>query len=110
MNSSNLMTARYAVIFTSQRTAEGDSAYAAMAERMEQLARAMPGFVDVESVRGTDGLGITVSYWTDLASIEAWRDEAEHRVAQSLGRSDWYAWYRLRICEIARESGFPPIS
>lgn len=81
-----------------------------MAERMEHLARLMPGFVDVESVRGNDGLGITISYWTDLAAIKAWRDEAEHREAQMRGRSEWYRCYHLRICEIASEVKFSPES
>jgi hypothetical protein len=52
----------YAVIFTSLRT-EGDQGYAEAAERMLALAREQPGFLGIESARGDDGLGITVSYW-----------------------------------------------
>ena len=64
----------YAVIFTSLRT-EGDQGYGAMAERMVELAAQQPGFLGVESAR--EGLGITVSYWADLASIAAWKQNAE---------------------------------
>ena len=53
----------YAVVFTSLRT-DGDQGYARMAERMMELAAEQPGFLGVESARGADGLGITVSYWT----------------------------------------------
>jgi len=60
----------YAVIFTSQRT-EGDRGYGRMADRMIELARAQPGFLGVESVRGADGLGITVSYWASKEAIVA---------------------------------------
>ncbi len=92
----------YAVIFTSLRT-EGDRGYAEMAQRMVELASEQPGFLGVESAR--EEAGITVSYWADLASIEAWKQHAEHRVAQALGREHWYADYRVRIARVEREYG-----
>ncbi|ART49770.1 antibiotic biosynthesis monooxygenase family protein [Acidovorax carolinensis] len=92
----------YAVIFTSLRT-EGDQGYGAMAERMVELAAQQPGFLGVESAR--DGLGITVSYWTDLASIAAWKANAEHQEAQHLGREQWYAGFKTRIARVERDYG-----
>jgi heme-degrading monooxygenase HmoA len=93
----------YAVIFTSQRTAAEGAEYEATAERMLELARTMPGFLDVESARSESGVGITVSYWQDLESIRNWRQHAEHQTAQHLGRTRWYAWYKLRICKVEAE-------
>jgi hypothetical protein len=58
----------YAVIFTSTRTSI-DEGYAGMADRMVELASQQPGFLGVESVRGADGLGITVSYWSSPEAI-----------------------------------------
>lgn len=49
------------IAFISQR-ADEDPAYERMASRMLELAQAQPGFLGVESVRGADGLGITLSY------------------------------------------------
>ncbi|ART56583.1 antibiotic biosynthesis monooxygenase [Acidovorax carolinensis] len=92
----------YAVIFTSLRT-EGDQGYGAMAERMVELAAQQPGFLGVESAR--DGLGITVSYWTDLASIAAWKANAEHQEAQHRGREQWYAGFKTRIARVERDYG-----
>lgn len=77
-----------------------------MADRMIELASAQPGFLGVESVRGRDGVGITVSYWANLEAIRGWRAHAEHRVAQSQGRSTWYREYRLRICRVERDMHF----
>lgn len=94
----------FAVIFSSQRT-EGDRGYAAMAERMVALARQQAGFLGVESARDAAGFGLTVSYWTDEAAIAAWRADAEHAVAQRLGRERWYQAFRLRVCRVERESG-----
>ena len=63
--------AYYAVIFSSLRTAEDDAGYDVTAERMAVLAAQMPGYLGIESARGADGLGITVSYWESLAAIKA---------------------------------------
>ena len=95
----------YAVVFTSQRAAGERAEYEATANRMLELARDMPGFLDVESARSEDGGGITVSYWQDLESIRRWREHAEHRAAQHLGRTRWYQWYKLRICKVEAEYG-----
>jgi len=99
------MPACFAVIFTSTRT-EGDNGYAAAAQRMVELARDQPGFLGMESVRGADGIGITVSYWQSEAAILAWRDHPEHRAIQARGRSQWYSEFSTRVCRIEREYAF----
>jgi heme-degrading monooxygenase HmoA len=91
----------YAVIFTSQRAA-AEEGYDLMAQRMVELAAQQPGYLGVESARGADGLGITVSYWKDLASIAAWKAHAQHRVAQETGKRLWYADYMLRVAKVER--------
>ena len=94
----------FAVIFASQRTPPEDG-YEAMAVRMIELAADQPGFLGVESARGSDGFGITVSYWTDLAAIAAWRANAQHRVAQETGRARWYERFEVRIARVERAYG-----
>jgi len=96
-----LPTPCYAVIFTSQRRL-GDAGYAEAAERMVELVQQQPGFIDVRSVRGTDGLGITVSYWDSLAAIAAWRAQAEHAATRERGRANWYAHYELQVVKVER--------
>ncbi len=96
----------YAVIFTSERTLSEPDEYAAMAERMVELARQQPGFLSIESARGRDGVGITVSYWQDLESIKAWKNVAEHQAAQQHGRENWYRNFKVRICRVENEYAF----
>lgn len=96
----------FAVIFSSVRTA-GDHDYAATAARMEELAQSMPGFLGIESARGADGFGITVSYWRDEASIAAWRKHGEHVLAQERGRREWYLHYDIRIARVDRSYSGP---
>jgi heme-degrading monooxygenase HmoA len=91
-----------AVIFTSVRT-EGDNGYAAMSARMDALAAEQPGYLGIEAAR--DRLGITVSYWADEASAQAWKQVAAHVVAQQRGRETWYADYRVRVAVVHRDYG-----
>jgi heme-degrading monooxygenase HmoA len=92
----------YAVIFSSVRT-EGDHGYADMADRMVALAAQQAGFLGIESARET--LGITVSYWTDLAAIAAWKADVDHLAAQRLGHSHWYSAFKTRIAKVERDYG-----
>ena len=95
----------YAVIFTSTRT-EVDEGYGDMAEKMVEMASQQPGFLGVESARGADGLGITVSYWESEEAIAHWRANAEHRIAQGHGRGKWYAEFVTRVAKVERSRGF----
>src|SRR4029077_19389308 len=94
----------YAVIFTSQRR-EGNRGYRDMADRMAQLARQQPGFLGVESVRGADGFGITVSYWESEDAIQCWKAHSEHKFAQQAGKRVLYANYILRVAKVERAYG-----
>lgn len=93
----------YAVIFSSIRTHNEDPEYETMAERMVELAAQQPGFLGVESARSE--VGITVSYWSDLDSIRAWKENVEHKEAQRLGLERWYSSYRTRIACVERDYG-----
>jgi len=93
----------YAVIFTSVRTGIDDG-YGETAARMFELASQLPGFLGVESAR--EGIGITVSYWKDLESIQQWKANAEHQQAQQRGKSDWYSAFYTRIAKVERDYFF----
>ena len=92
-----------AVVFTSVRT-EGDQGYAATAMRMDALAAEQPGYLGIETVHEGDA-GLTVSYWVDEAAAAAWKQVAEHLVAQERGREVWYADYRVRVATVTRAYG-----
>jgi heme-degrading monooxygenase HmoA len=94
----------YAVVFTSRRT-DGDRGYSGMAQRMEELAAKQPGFLGIESARGADGFGITVSYWESEAAIALWKANAEHLGAQAAGRSTWYSDFAVRVAKVERAYG-----
>ena len=60
----------YAVIFTSLRNANDPDGYEKMADRMVTLAKQQRGYLGMESVRGLDGSGITISYWESTDAIK----------------------------------------
>jgi heme-degrading monooxygenase HmoA len=91
----------YAVIFSSKRT-PGENGYGEMAERMDALAKTMPGYLGIESARGEDGFGITVSYWESEEAIANWKRKAEHLNAQAKGRAEWYETYSVRVARVER--------
>jgi heme-degrading monooxygenase HmoA len=102
-------TPYYAVIFASHRT-EGDAGYADMAQRMVELAAQQPGYLGVDSARGADGFGITVSYWASEEAIAAWRANAEHRIARETGRARWYDNFSVRVAKVERSYGKNPVN
>jgi len=92
-----------AVIFVSERTDADAPGYAAAATRMERLAAAQPGYRGIVAARGTDGVGITVSYWADAAAAAAWRDHPDHQATREAGRRDWYERYEVVVADVARD-------
>ncbi|WP_407310713.1 antibiotic biosynthesis monooxygenase family protein [Pseudomonas sp. nanlin1] len=92
----------YVVTFTSLRTAHDVAGYAQAAQRMVELAQQQPGFLGVESARGDDGLGITLSYWSSEEAIKAWYAHAEHSEARKQGRACWYQQFTTRVCRVER--------
>ncbi|MEN8191989.1 MAG: antibiotic biosynthesis monooxygenase [Bacteroidota bacterium] len=93
----------YAVIFTSHRT-NIESGYNEMSEEMVTLAKQQVGFLGLESAR--NDIGITVSYWKDIESIEKWKNNVQHSVARKRGKEEWYHQFMVRIAKVERDYRF----
>ena len=76
-----------------------------MAERMVELAATQPGFLGVDSTRGADGFGITVSYWSSEEAIGAWKRNMDHLSAQEAGKRLWYSDYEVKVARVERAYG-----
>ncbi len=95
-----------AVIFTSRRTVDDEAQYAAMSERMEELATDQPGYLGIESARDPGSrFGISVSYWATESDARGWKQAVEHLDAQRLGATRWYEGYQVRVASVTREYG-----
>src|SRR5262245_46209641 len=93
------------VLFRSKLVREPDG-YAEMAKEMLDLAKTMPGFVDVKAYTSDDGERLTVVWWEDEETLRAWRTHARHLVAQKTGRERWYEYYDLEVAEVKRQKRF----
>ena len=69
---------------------------------MGKLAATQSGYLGMDSVRDTDGLGITISYWSSDADAKAWRDQPDHAAVREAGRDCWYSSYSLHVAEVTR--------
>ncbi len=92
----------WVVMFTSRRTDRDEDGYARMAEAMAALAPKQPGYLGIESVRDTEGLGITLSYWASEQAIHDWKRVAAHAEAQRLGHARWYRDFVTRVAKVER--------
>ena len=105
MFASGLEPPYYAVIFVSSQ--KDDTGYGKMAAAMAALAAEQPGYLGIESARGEDGLGITISYWESEAAISAWKSNAAHAAAQDRGIQQFYEHYELRVARVDRAYSGP---
>ncbi len=79
----------------------------AILRRHLRLAATQPGYLGIETARGADGFGITVSYWETPEAIRDWKEHAEHLVAQEQGVNHWYEHYELRVARVERAYSGP---
>ncbi len=93
----------YAVIFTTIKSDNLDG-YQEMNERMFALAQEQKGYLGIESARGE--IGVSVTYWASLEDIAAWREHAEHKLAQAEGYARWYRSFATRVARVERDNFF----
>lgn len=98
----------YVNVFRSRKRPDYDAqAYAADAARMDELARAQPGFVEAKSFAAADGETVTISVWESAEAAGAWGRQGKHLAAQGRGRREYYAEYTMYVCEEAAVRRFP---
>ncbi|MBY5979583.1 antibiotic biosynthesis monooxygenase family protein [Ferrimonas balearica] len=90
----------FVVIFRA-RVVQLDARYSTMAAQLRE--RALNQFGCLEFVAVTEGdEEIALSYWDSEAAIQAWREDSEHQVAQTLGKASWYQHYSVEVAQIQR--------
>ena len=73
---------------------------AALRPELEQV----DGFLSVErfSSLGTENKYVSISFWRDEAAVDAWRTQADHQRAQTLGKSEVFADFRITVARTLR--------
>jgi heme-degrading monooxygenase HmoA len=92
----------YLTVFRNRKRADMDgAAYAADNARMEELGKAMPGFISIKSFTADDGELVTISEWESREAARAWGRHPEHAAVQARGKMDYYEDYTLYSVEDA---------
>ncbi len=98
---------RILTVFRSRLKPESVAEYHETAQRMLDLARSMPGFVDFKAFEANDGERVSIITFASMETHRAWREHPEHRAAQRAGRDRFYASYDISVTEVVAENHFP---
>jgi heme-degrading monooxygenase HmoA len=96
-----------AVIFEVEPHPERRQDYLDIAAALKAPLEAIDGFLSIERFESLSRPGriLSLSFWRDEAAVAAWRELEPHRRAQSSGRSEIFADYRLRVAGVIRDYG-----
>jgi len=94
-----------AVIFEVYPTREGKDEYLAIAAALRELLADHPGFISIDRFQSLSDENklLSVSYWEDEAAVQAWRNVAEHRLAQKQGKTKLFRDYRILVADVLRD-------
>jgi len=94
------------MIFRNRLKPEHQAEYYSYAKEVRELAATMPGFIGQKSFVAEDGERVSIVEFSSKDTLQAWRDHAGHRVAQELGRSQFYSEYRVQVCSLDRDYSY----
>ena len=79
--------------------------YFDLAAELRPLLSEIDGFISVERFESLSEPGklLSLSFWRDDAAVRAWRNLDAHRAAQTRGRGEIFADYRLRVAHVLRD-------
>lgn len=94
------------VVFRSRLKPGVETDMASEGLRMYELAAGMPGFLGYKEYQAEDGEYVAIVEFASHANLAAWRDHPEHKAMQSRGREEWFAEYRIQVCDVVRDYDF----
>jgi len=80
--------------------------YQPVAERMSELARAMPGYISHKGFIAEDGEQVVIVEFESEAALENWRIHPEHMEAKKRGYREFYRSFGFQICDVIRQKGW----
>jgi heme-degrading monooxygenase HmoA len=80
--------------------------YVALVERMNEIARTIPGYISHKGFWADDGERLTIVEFEHEEGQKAWREHPEHVAAQRQGRLKYYASYSIKVCEVKYDAHY----
>ena len=93
-------------VFRSRLREEARSEYMALAPRMSELARTIPGYRSHKVFVAEDGERVTIVEFEHEAGQRQWATHLEHVAAKKAGRDSFYSEYSLQVCNVTRDTRF----
>ncbi len=97
---------RIVTVFRSRLRRQAADAYHPVAQHMAELARDMPGYVELKIFTAEDGERVSLITFASPEEQAAWRAHPEHRSAQRRGRDEFYDEYLIEVCRVLSERSF----
>ena len=96
-----------AVIFEVWPNSGRKQDYLNIAARLKPELEKIDGFISVERFQSLSDETklLSLSFWRDEEAVKRWRNFAEHRQAQRLGRESVFCDYRIRVVSVMRDYG-----
>jgi heme-degrading monooxygenase HmoA len=81
------------------------SGYLDLAATLRPILERHDGFISIERFESltTPGKMLSISFFRDEESVNAWRNIEQHRAAQTAGRTRFFENYRLRVASVIRD-------
>jgi heme-degrading monooxygenase HmoA len=89
---------------------EHQAEYYALAARMLELCKAMPGFVRRTAFETPDGERIGITEFASEETHRAWQQHPEHQLAIQLGRERFYSEFQIQVCSVVKDYDFQAVS
>jgi heme-degrading monooxygenase HmoA len=93
-------------VFRSRLRPEVRDEYVALVDRMNEIARTMPGYISHKGFFADDGERVTIVEFEHEEGLRTWRSNPEHMAAQRQAREKYYTEYHVQVCTLDRESKF----
>ncbi len=93
------------MVFEFTASAEHFEEYMSEAAALGPMVAGIRGFISVERFESktTPGKFVSIGFFEDEEAVREWRNLAEHRRVQQLGRTKLFESYRLRIASVLRD-------
>ncbi|MCW1876259.1 antibiotic biosynthesis monooxygenase [Erwinia sp. INIA-01] len=94
-----------AVLFEADVTPAQQARYLQLAAELKPLLADIEGFISIERFQSltTEGKILSLSWWQNEVAVLQWKRNVIHKAAQEEGRKSIFAFYRIRIMQLARE-------
>jgi heme-degrading monooxygenase HmoA len=99
-------TAMIVTVFRSRLMPGLQEEYVALVDRMQAIAKTIPGYISHKGFWAEDGERVTIVEFEHEEGQTAWRTHPEHVKAQREGRLKYYSEYDIKVAEVKHANAF----